>query len=624
MRRTMSQLMANASLIPGQDKLGVFHAGELYVQNRVGSAGSAAGLGADMISPRIDPRAAGIFEVCPHLFVASVQQLDDGSMKVWASALFGKPGFASVHQDFRHLEIETRIAAGDPLAGNIGVGAPLASLAISFEHRARYRINGRVVAATQDSVMLESLEAFPNCPKYIAARSWTVLAESPRAFEAAASPMKPRLEGKAMALMRAADTFFLATSHLERGADLSHRGGKPGFVRVSEDGSEVFWADYAGNGMFQSLGNIVSSGIAGVLFVDWASGSTLQISGKALVEWRDAGETKLDDSTRIVRLFVESCIWTQRQLPIKYYLPSDGASPFNVLLSGEGASDSEESLVTAQLVAMKPESASAKSFWFMPEGDAELLSRLANHRPGEYVTFELEISEKRVVRTWTISSAPASISGSEGLFSITVKREDSGLASRYLHDKVEVGQSFRVIGVGGGAAMSLFQKWNLPAVQKRDVAELLNGTTKHVLFLAGGIGITPMMSNLRALHLLISSSGSAAFDLPKIYMVLATRDLNAAPFVEDLLLLRKLGLLAGLCLAVSGTVSPASGLPASAGEVDLHSGHLTLEMLKRVIPEDGELSVYLCGPTGLMKASELMLADLQIPSGQIHSESFAF
>ena len=86
-----------------------------------------------------------------------------------------------------------------------------------------------------------------------------------------------------------AKTFFLATVHPERGADASHRGGPPGFVRVS--GDRISWPDFPGNNMFNSIGNLLVNPRCGLLFLH-ADGSALQIEGTAAVQWE--GERRIE------------------------------------------------------------------------------------------------------------------------------------------------------------------------------------------------------------------------------------------------------------------------------------------------------------------------------------------
>ena len=84
-------------------------------------------------------------------------------------------------------------------------------------------------------------------------------------------------------MIRRADTFFLGTTHPERGRDASHRGGPPGFVRV--DGNDLWWPDYPGNNMFNSFGNLAVEPTAALLFVDFPTGNTVYLSGTAAIEW---------------------------------------------------------------------------------------------------------------------------------------------------------------------------------------------------------------------------------------------------------------------------------------------------------------------------------------------------
>ncbi|WP_260860342.1 pyridoxamine 5'-phosphate oxidase family protein [Mycobacterium tilburgii] len=84
------------------------------------------------------------------------------------------------------------------------------------------------------------------------------------------------------------DTLFLGITHPSRGSDASHRGGDSGFVRV-ESPTRLWWPDYPGNNMFNSLGNLMVDDEAALLFVDFATGATIQLSGTAQVQWTAPG-----------------------------------------------------------------------------------------------------------------------------------------------------------------------------------------------------------------------------------------------------------------------------------------------------------------------------------------------
>ena len=102
-------------------------------------------------------------------------------------------------------------------------------------------------------------------------------------------------------LIARADTFFIATDHPESGADISHRGGNPGFVRIV-DSRRLAIPDYSGNNMFNTLGNIVANPRVGLLFIGFESGRTLQLTGRATIDWDSARASTLAGAARIRRL----------------------------------------------------------------------------------------------------------------------------------------------------------------------------------------------------------------------------------------------------------------------------------------------------------------------------------
>ncbi len=73
----------------------------------------------------------------------------------------------------------------------------------------------------------------------------------------------------------------------EHGADASHRGGFPGFLQV--EGNRLVWPDYAGNMMYNTLGNIAAHPWAGIVVPDFSTGGVLQLTGRAEILWDGAG-----------------------------------------------------------------------------------------------------------------------------------------------------------------------------------------------------------------------------------------------------------------------------------------------------------------------------------------------
>lgn len=104
-----------------------------------------------------------------------------------------------------------------------------------------------------------------------------------------------------------ADTFFIASFHPESGADASHRGGFPGFVQVVNSNKLVF-PDYSGNNMFQTFGNLIVNPNAGLLFIDFEQGHTLQLIGKAKVIWDVDRLSEFAGAQRLVEFDIDQVL----------------------------------------------------------------------------------------------------------------------------------------------------------------------------------------------------------------------------------------------------------------------------------------------------------------------------
>ena len=252
-----------------------FHAGERAVQTRAGVDADARDLGRG-ISDAIPP-GAGPFLAAQRLAVLA--GIDDAG-RVWASLAVGNPGFIT-SPDSRTLRLGTGLAVADPLRAGLTADRALGVLVFDPERRRRLRINGRVIAADADHIEIRTEEVFGNCPKYIQARAADADTRHDRAHEASRSRT---LTADQRSVIEAADTFFIASVHADTGADASHRGGQPGFVRVVNDRT-LRIPDYAGNNMFQTLGNITADARVGLLFVSFETGTTLQITGHARILW---------------------------------------------------------------------------------------------------------------------------------------------------------------------------------------------------------------------------------------------------------------------------------------------------------------------------------------------------
>jgi predicted pyridoxine 5'-phosphate oxidase superfamily flavin-nucleotide-binding protein len=283
-----------------------FHEGELAVQRRAGVQDKAARL-AGMLDPG-ELRDAQARFLADRTFAALTGRAADG--RLWVSPLSGPPGFLDVTGPTT-LTVHAIPGRGDPLH-DLAAGQPVGLVVVEFATRRRVRINGTLGLVGPDRLRVDVEQAYGNCPKYIQQRALSPVTTEPHD---PAVRREDRLAAPDVALIRGADTFFIGTAHPGRGADASHRGGPTGFVRV--DDGELWWPDYSGNNMFNTLGNLSVDPAAALLFPEFGTGRTLQLSGTARTEWLPPGGPGDDDSTgRLVR-FTPHQIAAGRQLHVR-------------------------------------------------------------------------------------------------------------------------------------------------------------------------------------------------------------------------------------------------------------------------------------------------------------------
>ena len=266
-----------------------FHAGELAVQERVGVHERAERSAAHSIRDHLIEQHRDFYTLLPMLFTGFV----DADGKPWASILTGTPGFSHALYE-RRLRINALPLPGDPLAAVLRDGLSVGCLGLQWETRRRNRVNGLVSDIDGDGLTLDVIHTFGNCPKYIQKR------EVVAALEPGVALLETRtaLNADDTALIARTDTFFIATAVTD-GADVSHRGSKPGFLRLEEDGA-LSWPDYTGNNFFNTLGNIEANSAAGLLIPDWETGRVLQMTGSAEIRWDVEARARLPGSKRVM------------------------------------------------------------------------------------------------------------------------------------------------------------------------------------------------------------------------------------------------------------------------------------------------------------------------------------
>lgn len=294
----------------------IYHPGELEVQSRTGVQHQADRV-RKIIGAEIPLAAQEFLLRQPFAVLSSV----DARGWVWASILTGRPGFMRA-MDKQTVAIDGVPFSHDPLRENLQVQPDLGMLAIEFSTRKRMRVNGKGKMGN-NGITVQAEQVYSNCPKYIQARGWELV-------QAVAAPGIVRRSNALNAAQRTgiqqADTFFISSFHPQGGADASHRGGNPGFIKAFDE-KTLLWPDYVGNNMFNTLGNITVYPKAGLLFVDFARGQTLQLTGTAEIIWDTFEVTHFPGAQRLVRFAVQDALETENALPLQWSFQS--YSPFN-------------------------------------------------------------------------------------------------------------------------------------------------------------------------------------------------------------------------------------------------------------------------------------------------------
>ena len=243
-----------------------------------------------------------------------------------------------------------------------------------------------------------------------------------------------------------------------------------------------------------------------------------------------------------------------------------------------------------------------RTFRFVPASGGKMPF---THRAGQYLNLALMIDGQRVNRSYTIASAPTQVDYCE----ITVKKASGGAASSHLHDALREGATVKVTAPAGRFVFD---------------GEGDGIGVSRVLFVAGGVGITPLMAMVRTLS---EKRWRGRIDL--VYSAKTQRDVVFAKELEALVAKKATDLHVHVTLTrepegsdwtgargaitrellertIAGDTGGAAGFPAGAGAASLR-----------------RLPIYLCGPDAMMDAMKRVFAELGAPSENVHVEAFA-
>ena len=303
-----------------------FHAGELAIHSRMGSQARMDKQGRRVIREYLPDQFRQFFAQLPYVIVGTV----DPTGHPWASILVGNPGFLASPSD-RTLQVAAQPLFGDPLATNLAKGIDIGFLGIELPTRRRNRMNGIVTATHPDRFEVQVRQSFGNCPQYIQARR-----SEGQEFDPTAAKPVHRLEQLGaieQTLIATADTLFITTAYQAEsagaasGVDVSHRGGKPGFVRI-DDRCTLTIPDFSGNCHFNTFGNLELNPHAGLLFIDFTEGNLLYLTGTAEVIWEGTEILTYAGAERLLRFHLKSGYRVEGSLPLRWSEPE--FSPFLV------------------------------------------------------------------------------------------------------------------------------------------------------------------------------------------------------------------------------------------------------------------------------------------------------
>lgn len=569
-----------------------FHPGEEKLQAHTGKREVIEGFARRAIRPFMPDQHRAFFNQLPFMVVGAV----DAQGWPWASLVPGRSGF--MHSpDATTLNIAALGAPGDPVREAIKPGAPLGLLGIEMHTRRRNRLNGRVADLQDGGFTVTVDQSFGNCPQYIQHRNVEFVREPGTPGRSGKSRSFTQLDERARALIEASDAFFVSSyvqakdNPVVEGVDVSHRGGRPGFVKVR--GETLTVPDFPGNYLFNTLGNFLVNPKAGLVFVDFATGDLLMVTGTVEILWEDDAEVQsFKGAQRGWRFTLDHGLWLEDALPFRSQL---GEFSPNSLLTDTWQATEARTLAESKRQAWRDfriartedESSVIRSFYLEPvDGDV-----LLPFEAGQFLTIRVapQDAEKPVIRTYTVSSAP-----SDPFYRISVKREDSGAVSRQLHDGLQPGDIIQARAPKGDFHI--------------DAAE-----TRPAILMAGGVGITPMISMAR--H--VASEGLRTRQLRPLKIFHSARTTEQRAFADAF---RDLEIGSDGAIRYFSLIgNPAPG--EREGRDFDRAGRITAEFLQQVLPLN-DYDFFLCGPQPFMQALYDMLRGLGVRDARILAEAF--
>ncbi|OJA18331.1 hypothetical protein AZE42_12358 [Rhizopogon vesiculosus] len=603
----------------------------------------------------------------------------DSMGRPWSSILSGPSGEIGwvSSETYDQLSMRVRVWDGDPLKANAEYHTKstdgsqrkmlIAGIGIQFSTRRRNKFAGSV-KAIQDVEERGALfdicttvnQAIGNCPKYITIRDLVPFVHTKPLVTHQENNLPPsvRLPSGLISFILSSDTTFIGTSYSASQEDaprfpshvgMNHRGGRPGFVRVRNDGRTLVLPDYSGenrvasvtplqipynnlgNRLMTSLGNIEATALASLTFPSFTDGSILYVTGIAHNLVGALAQAIMPSQNTLTAIEVTGYTFVEDALPVRQREGTvSQMSPYTPpvkLLKEEQTSSTffnNEDNIHTTLSRIELHTSDLATFTFecphkidIIPGQAAILDFTSflgaspyRHMAPENPTL---VNDDRI-RTWTVSRCSSWTSVEDGgntTFSLTMRLKPGGaitgalfsianklaeLRPALLTDTRPLGLGARLVGIAGDFILESPKDY------------ICANAPRRLLWIAGGIGITPFLAMLSGI-----SSCSTEYEItlllstrePDVLLSLLSIAIKAAPHGVKLII-----------HVFSHTEIFDTSLPASVS-LHRHSGRITPSILSNFKGEcqDG---VYVCGP----EAFERVV--LQGVVGKVKREGFAY
>lgn len=252
--------------------------------------------------------------------------------------------------------------------------------------------------------------------------------------------------------------------------------------------------------------------------------------------------------------------------------PAPAARPAAAVRPARSADARPRGFVQTPVLAVLAESTEIKTFRLArPDG--------FDFTPGQFLTVRLRADGKDVVRCYSLSSAPAA----RGYLEISVRRQ--GQVSNALHALARPGSLLSVRAPAG--------HFTYPG-----------GDDRPLVLLAGGIGITPLMSMVR--HALLVEPTRP------VTLLYSARDLGEFAFRDELLTLGRRHDLLQVCFAVTRGDAPP----------DVYRGRIDERLIAAAAPDVRHAVSMICGPQAMIDGLTATLLAMGVPADQVRSERF--